>query len=95
MISHTPLVSAHINKATNSWIIKATVAFDDKGKDYIENIILINHLNQELEKKLFPPGTRSTEVTFKRKVKNGEKLFVIAKCNMHDTWQEPVKEPEK
>lgn len=90
--THVPFVEASRDSFHKIWTIKATVPFVGNNQHYIEHIILVNHRSAERQKKNLGRGTANPLAQFSYKEKEGEKLYVLAKCNMHDIWMSPVVE---
>lgn len=78
----------------NQFEVQVTMPFEGEASHYTENIILLNHRMQELNKADFKRGNKSASAKFTFTRKPEDRYFVIAKCSMHDTWQTEVLLPK-
>lgn len=74
--------------------VQVSVPFEGESSHYTENMILINHRMQELQKADFKRGNKIASAKFNFTRKPEDRYFVIAKCSMHDTWQAEVMLPK-
>ena len=90
---HVPFVVVR-EIGQDSFQLEVSIGFNGDGAHYTENIILLNHRMQELQKADFKRGNKVATTRFQFTRKPEDKYFVISKCSMHDTWQAPVVLPK-
>ncbi len=90
---HVPIAQVR-ETGRNQFEVLVSVPFEGEAAHYTENIILLNHRMQELQKADFQRGNRTASAKFSFTRRPEDRYFVIAKCSMHDTWQAEVVLPK-
>lgn len=88
-IAHTHEPTVFIKKKGNKKVISVSLLIQASERHYIEKILLLDHNFKELQTREFLRNeTAVTEFTLDEKYNT--KVYVVAKCNIHDMWVKPI-----